>query len=133
MNGDLLARWIRLPSAATSQTPSRKADPITQIRSRQASLVRQLPAERLFDILDLAREAALRALAVVDRDMRDHALGLRAHVPVTLQDERHDLGVVAFDGRLHGAELVLEPRLVDDVDDRGDVLAQGVADADGGD
>ena len=39
-------------------------------------------------------------------------------MPVALQDERHDLGVVAFDGRLHGDELVREPRPVDDVDRR---------------
>ena len=29
MNGDRLARWIRCPSAATSQIPTRKADVIS--------------------------------------------------------------------------------------------------------
>src|SRR5687768_1354471 len=95
--------------------------------------LRELASELLLDRCDVARQLVGLALLVLDADRRQDVAGTLARSRVTLPDDLHDFGPVAFEAGAARRELVADTGSVDDVQDFRDGGRKVLAAAEGHD
>src|SRR4029434_10181197 len=106
-----------MPGAWSGKTPESRTSPAIQ-----SNRGLELAAQHLFHVLHLAGKPAGGALLVIDDDAGFHPARHGAHglmaVPKRVPYHRR---LTLYQGA-HGGELVIEPALVDQVQDLGDIF-----------